>query len=283
MECHTEGSCQPVGGSPSHEPRRGVGVWKRGSNPPPPPGASQFPPNPPGALTEPLWQCCVCLSVCVCVCVCVSVFLRVYSFRKGPSLMTSWYPPTWKAPPKTQGHPPPPPGAPWMSTNRLRVVCIGTGPHHVRAPACACPAPSKQTKDLHQGSFEHLSTTAPPPPLPQRLGQIGFRAFGQSINFSLAPISLDQKLSSAPSAPLKAQHQTGGWTHPPTPTPAFNGAPTRPLISGLPTPRGGGGCHFWVGLVGPLFKISFCPTRTGFKILRWVSLRDPPIWSKAWP
>ena len=34
---------QPVGGSvsPSREPRRGV-VWERGSNPPPPPRASQF-------------------------------------------------------------------------------------------------------------------------------------------------------------------------------------------------------------------------------------------------
>ena len=39
----------------------------------------------------------------------------------------------------------------------------------------------------------------------------------------------------------------------------------KPLLSGLPTPGGAGGgggafCHFWVGLVGPLSKISLFPT-----------------------
>ena len=44
-------------------------------------------------------------------------------------------------------------------------------------------------------------------------------------------------------------------------------------------PCGEGGCrfcHFWVGLVGPLFKISFFPTRKVFKILWWVGLRNLP-------
>ena len=36
-------------------------------------------------------------------------------------------------------------------------------------------------------------------------------------------------------------------------------------------------CNFWVGLVGPLFKISFSPTRKVFKILGgWVSEIKPP-------
>ena len=44
-------------------------------------------------------------------------------------------------------------------------------------------------------------------------------------------------------------------------------------------PYGGGGpfCQFWVGLVGPLFKISFFPTRKVFKIPGgWVSEITPP-------
>ena len=63
---------------------------------------------------------------------------------------------------------------------------------------------------------------------------------------------------------------------------------SRPLLSGLPTLPGGGGgafCHFWVGLVGPLFKISFVPTRKVFKILGgWVSEISPaslPLVSKT--
>ena len=52
----------------------------------------------------------------------------------------------------------------------------------------------------------------------------------------------------------------------------------RPLLSGQPTLRGGGCLFaiFWVGLVGPLLKISFFLTRKVFKILWWVGLRNPP-------
>ena len=62
--------------------------------------------------------------------------------------------------------------------------------------------------------------THPPPPPPLKLlGPIFLRAFGRS-KFSLAlsaSIGLDQRLSSAPLAPLKAQHHRGaGGLDPPT-------------------------------------------------------------------
>ena len=47
-----------------------------------------------------------------------------------------------------------------------------------------------------------------------------------------------------------------------------------------PTGGGGGGvafCHFWVGMFGPLLKVSFFLTRKVFQILGgWVSEITPP-------